>query len=80
MRYAAPVWHFAMQNVKLMYKLSRLKRKLCIRICSAYRSISAEGAEVIAGVSRIDLLAKERFNVYNGMTKQDAREQVMTDW
>lgn len=78
--YAAPAWHTATKCQNRLVKLRRLQRSLCIRVCSAYRTISGEGVGVIAGIPPIDLLIQERYEVYNGSTKNEARAQLMEKW
>ena len=41
------------------------QRRGALRICSAYRTVSAVAAQVIAGVIPIDLLAEERQRIYH---------------
>ncbi|KAJ8910519.1 hypothetical protein NQ315_012816 [Exocentrus adspersus] len=64
--YAAPVWHRVTENKKLIRKLAGLQRRLNIRITSAYRTVSTEGAGVIAGVPPIELLIQQRWEKYTG--------------
>lgn len=42
MRFAVPTWHTVTTNKRVLQNLIRVQRKLCIRICSAYRIISTE--------------------------------------
>lgn len=78
--YAAPVWHTAMSNQKLCQKLTSVERKMNIKICSAYRTISSEAAGVIAGVPPIELLIYERREKYLGTDREEARENLLTRW
>lgn len=78
--YAAPTWHKVTENRKLLNRLIRIQRRMCIRISSAYRTISAEAAGVISGVPPIDLLIKERNEKYNGESPHIARETLMSRW
>ncbi|XP_057652399.1 uncharacterized protein LOC130891589 [Diorhabda carinulata] len=71
--YGAPVWHTVSERKTFIAKLTRLQRKMAIRICSAYRTVSAEGVGVIAGLPPIELQAKERKERYDGVSKLDAR-------
>ncbi|KAG5878864.1 hypothetical protein JTB14_006852 [Gonioctena quinquepunctata] len=52
-------------NQKLLMKLTRVQRKMTIRICSAYRTVSAEEAGVLSGVPPIELLIQERKEKYS---------------
>ncbi|KAJ8955608.1 hypothetical protein NQ318_001438 [Aromia moschata] len=80
MLYAAPVWSRVIQNQKLLRKLSGVQRKINIRICSAYRTISTEAAGIIAGVPPIGLLIEERKNKYEGIDGKEARANLMSRW
>lgn len=78
--YGAPAWHTVTQNKTLSQKLTSLQRKMLIRICSAYRTISAEGASVIAGIPPIVLQIKERKERHTGIDKDTARENLLRNW
>lgn len=78
--YGAPIWHKATENKKLLQRLASVQRKMSIRVCSAYRTISTEGVGVIAGIPPIDLLAKERYETYCGVPKRAAHENLLTRW
>lgn len=78
--YAAPVWHTVTENQKLQKKISSVQRKINIRICCAYRTISTEGAGVIAGVPPIELLIQERREKYIGVDTVTARANLMNRW
>ncbi|KAK9709087.1 hypothetical protein QE152_g26830 [Popillia japonica] len=71
--YGAPAWHTAVDSKRLVQRLSRVQRKVNIRVCSAYRTISAEGVTVIAGISPIELQVKEWVEVYNGTARNIGR-------
>lgn len=78
--YGAPAWHEASKNKSLMTKLKRVQRTLCIRVCSAYRTISTQGVGVISEIPPINLQIEERRNRYLGTPKQTAREHLVTQW
>lgn len=78
--YAAPVWHEAMKNKKLSSKLLSLQRTIAIRVCSAYRTISAAAAGVISSMPPIDLMAEERKSIYEGSTRDEARKNLLVQW
>lgn len=80
--YAAPIWGGVLRYQKYRNMLISMQRKMAIRVASAYRTISAEAIQVIAGLTPIDLLVEERMKTY-GMEKADilqAREQTMREW
>lgn len=78
--YAIPVWHSVTDNKKLKNRLSRIQRMMSIRVCSAYRTISAEAVCVIAGTPPIELLIKERVEKYGGEDRNIARSNLLTRW
>lgn len=78
--YAAPVWSKAVKNQKLKRLLAKVQRQMTIRICSAYRTISSEGATVISGTPPIHLLIEERVENYQGRDPLKARENLMERW
>lgn len=78
--YGAPAWHTALQNKKLVQKLIGTQRKMTLRVCSAYRTVSAEAACVIAGIPPIDLQVIERKQRYTGVNKDAARNNLMLNW
>ncbi|XP_017773262.1 PREDICTED: uncharacterized protein LOC108560291 [Nicrophorus vespilloides] len=60
MLYAALIWEQAMTVLSYRKALETVQRRGAIRICSAYRTISRDAVQVIAGVSPITLLVLER--------------------
>lgn len=78
--YAAPIWHNATHNMKIKQKLSSVQRKMSIRVCSAYRTISTEAVGIIAGIPPIELLAKERADTYSGIPRRVAKEDLLDAW
>lgn len=78
--YASPVWYPACNNKKLRNRLLSLQRKLNIRCCSAYRTISAAAAGVISGNPPIDLMALERKEKYEGIDSAQARQNMVNRW
>lgn len=78
--YGAPVWHSVTGNKKLVLKLTRIQRLVAIRVCSAYRTTSAEAVGVISGIPPIELLIEERNAVYNGTPRIVAKANTRTRW
>lgn len=78
--YAAPVWHFAISKGYIRQKLKAIHRKLNLKICSAYRTVSTEALNVISGVPPIHLLVEERRERYKGTSKLEARSILMIEW
>lgn len=65
MLYAAPVWYKVMKINKYQEMFVRLQRRMLLRVACAYRTISTNALGVISGVAPIDLLVKERVNIFN---------------
>lgn len=78
--YGAPVWQNAIENKKLLQRLNSIQRKMVLRICCAYRTVSAEAACVVSGVPPIDLQIRERRERYTGVGKEAARENLLRCW
>ncbi|XP_033221161.1 uncharacterized protein LOC117175561 [Belonocnema kinseyi] len=78
--YAALIWHKAIENNKLSRKLYRIQKVMGIRVCSGYRTISAEGAGVIAHIPPIEFLVKERKEKYDGADPKHCAENLMRRW
>lgn len=78
--YGAPIWYKITQNQKTLQKLIKIQRKMALRICSAYRTVSAVGACVIAGIPPIDLQIQERRERYSGITSGVAKENLVSRW
>lgn len=78
--YASPAWHSVIGNKKLLQRLARVQKTLSIRICSAYKTISAEAVGVIAGIPPIEFLIQERKERYSGDSRLVARNHLMARW
>ncbi|GJQ77513.1 hypothetical protein Trydic_g20903 [Trypoxylus dichotomus] len=70
----------AVKNQKLLGKLNRVQRMMCIRISSAYRNISGETANVITGITPMELSVQERCERYNGKAKSLPAKEIMRKW
>ncbi|XP_052738128.1 uncharacterized protein LOC128198188 [Bicyclus anynana] len=83
MLYGAPVWSQALQVTKYNNVLGRTQRRLAIRICGAYRTVSKEAVLVIAGLIPIDKLATERARLYKREAKRtpkEERKRTLQEW
>ncbi|XP_017773782.1 PREDICTED: uncharacterized protein LOC108560651 [Nicrophorus vespilloides] len=80
MLYAAPIWEQAMIVLSYRKVLETVQRRGEIRICSAYRTISRDAVQVIAGVPPIELLVLERDERQRGATKVDAQARLLQKW
>ncbi|KAJ8911424.1 hypothetical protein NQ315_005957 [Exocentrus adspersus] len=48
--YAAPIWAGAMKIERHRKRVERVQRKVALRIAKAYRTVSTEAAQVVAGI------------------------------
>ena len=64
--YADAVRRPLCENKKLLSKVARIQRQMCIRVCCAYRTISYDAIGVFVGIPPIELLIKEREEIYYG--------------
>ena len=81
MLYAAPVWAEALEKKKYRQVAERVQRKMAIRICRGYRTISTAALQVLARQMPIDLAAKERKRAYIGeKNKTEVREETLQIW
>lgn len=62
--YAAPIWKKAILYKKYAGMLRAANRRLAIGVMAAYRTVSGEAAEVVAGMPPLDLLVEERSLLY----------------
>lgn len=87
MLYAASIWLGAMDAKIHENALTSQQRKVLLRAVSAYRTVSATAAQVIAATPPIKLMAKERRFLQNvqansalpGVRRQ-ARKKTLTAW
>ena len=79
--YAAPVWHRVTEIGRYNNMLARVQRQMVLKVCAAYRTISTEAVEVIAGIPPLDLHVKERVAVRErGGEKAQAAVETLTAW
>ena len=80
--YGAPIWSRAMKYKKYVDMIARVQRRLALRICSAYRTVSLEAVQVLAGVVPLELLAEERtkINDETGIDKAELRARSVRKW
>lgn len=62
--YGSPIWAETMKMAKYRNTLIAFQRKCAVRIISAYRTVSAVAAQVVAGVVPIDLKMEERCRLH----------------
>ncbi|KAJ8939101.1 hypothetical protein NQ314_011232 [Rhamnusium bicolor] len=84
MLYGAPIWGQTMQVDSYKNKLRRIQRRLAMRVCGAYRTVSCEAALVIAGVIPIERLVTERVRLYQQRADQRdpklERKKTINEW
>lgn len=87
--YGCEMWGpVVLRNKNVMRTMISVQRQILIRVCKAYRTISADACCVVAGVIPIDLLVKERINIFedvkNGIvrteSKRDRRVETLDAW
>lgn len=79
--YGAPIWYEWARKTTYERKLIKAQRKFLIRVCSAYRTVSSQALQVIAGVPPIRLLVEERESQYRERTtKTESRETTLKKW
>lgn len=84
LRYGAPAWCAALNAQYNLQRVTSVYRLACLRVASAYRTVSAEAACVIAGMVPIGLLVQEDARCYaqrgtRGVRKA-ARAISMDQW
>lgn len=78
--YAAPAWFEAISAKKQLGDLERSTRRILLRVCCGYRSLSGPAAEVIAGIPPTRLLAKEKFLLFQGEERGGVERGTRTEW
>lgn len=78
--YGAPVWAKALKMKKYREILNKVQRRLNLRVTGAYRDVSAEAAQVLAGSLPFDLQALERVERFNGVSKVEAKKNAYNAW
>lgn len=76
----APIWSDALQRSEVGKRIFREgQRRLAIRVCSAYRTTSYNATTLLARVTPLDLLAKERKKIYYQIREADDREHISSE-
>lgn len=84
--YGAPVWYSVLRIRKYEKLVTRVQRKMLLRVVSAYRTASAAALQVIAGVIPIDLLAEERKKLHDSRRelgiedRNEIRNAILIKW
>lgn len=77
--YGAPVWASKMSHTGIR-ELAKVQRRTALRVASAYRTVSTEALLVIADMPPIEIMATERKQIFEGVSKTDARKNLMATW
>lgn len=77
--YGTPIWSStisagAMNTMKSAYRMTML------RVACCYCTTSYDAAAVVSSMPPLDLLAEERRRIFNGVDKEIAREQLLSNW
>lgn len=80
--YGAPTWERALRYAKYRKLLEKVQRRIALRICSAYRTVSLEAVVLLAGTPPIDLLVDERVEVHNrgSNLRKTIRSEILNRW
>ncbi|KAJ8940093.1 hypothetical protein NQ317_013809 [Molorchus minor] len=83
--YGAQIWNGAMRIKRHKQKIQTTQRKMALKIISGYRTVSAEGALVVAGQIPLHLMARERRERYEAEgdkkeAKREARRNTYERW
>lgn len=77
--YGAPFWiHDIVKGA--INKLSRVARRMMLRVAICYRTTSYAAVAVVASVPPLELLAKERAEIYGGLDRALARSKLLRRW
>lgn len=80
--YASPVWEMGLNTKKNRDKLEKIDRKIGLRVCRGYRTISTDACMVIAGLVPLQLQIEERGRIWRKgcRMKETEDENTMTAW
>jgi hypothetical protein len=80
--YGAPVWEEAMKSARNRRLLTRTQRRLALRICRAYRTVSTSAALVLARTVPWHLAVTERSERHQdpSVNSEEAREKTLERW
>lgn len=60
-----------------MYKVLR---RMKLRVSCCYRTTSYDAVAVISGIPAVKLLARERMDMFEGMTQEEASARLVRNW
>lgn len=77
--YAAPAWSRALKWRKYQTLVSNVQRRMALRICSGFRTMSTDAALVLAGIPPIDIEINLRCQRYLGVPSEN-NEDTLSIW
>jgi len=79
--YGAPIWAQDMSKTGWA-ALLKTQRRICLRVASAYCTVSGTAVGVISGIVPLDLMAIERKNIFDlrGIPKIQHTEETLLSW
>lgn len=78
--YAAPFWSEWMQVTDWKKMVAVHRRSLQLRVACCYCMVSYGAATVLSEIPPIHLLANRRTEVYNGISRDEARRALLASW
>lgn len=84
--YGAPIWYKPIKIQRYQDMITKVQRRTLIRVCSAYRTVSAAAVQVIAGTLPIEIIINEQRELFEsgrGHTaekKIEVRESSIAKW
>jgi len=79
--YGAPIW--AQDMCKSGWStLLKIQRRICLRVASAYCTVSSDAVGVITCIAPLDLMAEERRKIYElkGISRTQHTDDTLTTW
>ena len=80
--YGASIWGGALKHQKYRVMLLQVQRRVALRVCTAYRTVSTDAALVAAGLIPIDLMVEERAEADRNaeVDRRSRRADTMKKW
>lgn len=78
--YGAPTWVRALDAENARKRIESIGRRMALRICSAYITVSTEAANVIARTPPLELQARAQVTRRQGSTREETRKQMIEAW
>ena len=80
--YGAEAWGRAVRTGVGRRLLVSVQRRVALRVCRGYRTMSADAAQILASLIPIDLLIEERMRRWQNMdyTAEEVRKRTIDQW